>query len=400
MNLRSTPTAIAIALALTLACSAYAQSTDADERALTAARADLERAAQRVAELSRKLGHPERGPVVIEHRVARKPVLGVLLAPDPQAGVRIAGVTPDGAAAKAGLLSGDRIVSIDGTAIAGGDGTARTDQARALLGNLGPEKPVALGYERAGARASVKVTPRIGERVVVLRDAPGNMRFGGNIRLEERVDGRVDVEADTVDVVGPEHAAPPARKVIRHDIRQVDGADVQEFVFEPAPGVAPQVHREIIRLGRGGECKGEDCMLAEAFRWNGLNLASVGAQLGRYFGTDHGVLLLSTPQKLGDLQPGDVVQKVDGQPVTTPREVMKAMHARAAGTSVPVEYLRDRKRLVTSVALPKAMPLRFPAPPLPPAAPAPPAPPPAMKAPTPAPAPVPPPPPPPALSIL
>ncbi|HEY0503599.1 MAG TPA: PDZ domain-containing protein [Lysobacter sp.] len=317
-------------------------------------------------------------------------MLGVLLAPDPQAGVRIAGVTPDGAAAKAGLLSGDRIVSIDGSAISGGDGASRTDQARALLGNLDPSKPVALGYERAGTRASVKVTPRVGERVVVLRDAPEAMRFGGDLLVQEHADGRIEVEVDTVDFAAPEPGAPLHRKVIRHDIRHVGGADVQEFVFEPAPGVAPQVHREIIRLGHGGKCQGDDCMLAEAFRWNGLNLASVDAQLGRYFGTDHGVLLLSAPQKLGDLQPGDVVQKVDGQSVTTPREVMKAMHVRAAGTSVPVEYLRDRKRLTTSVTLPKAMPLRFPLPPPPPAPPAPPH---AMAAPTPPAAPALPPPP-------
>ena len=61
--------------------------------------------------------------------------------------------------------------------------------------------------------------------------------------------------------------------------------------------IAPDVRTEVIRIG--SECKGKDkdCalpVLAEAFRWNGLNLAAVDAQLGRYFGTSAGVLVLSS----------------------------------------------------------------------------------------------------------
>ena len=70
--------------------------------------------------------------------------------------------------------------------------------------------------------------------------------------------------------------------------------------------------QEIIRIGPRGDCKGKNCklpMLAEAFRWNGLNLASVDAQLGRYFGTDRGVLVLSAGADLAGLQAGDVIQQ-------------------------------------------------------------------------------------------
>src|SRR3546814_7211570 len=57
-------------------------------------------------------------------------------------------------------------------------------------------------------------------------------------------------------------------------------------------------------------CKGKDCgtpALMSAFRWNGLNLATVDKQLGRYFGTDHGVLVLSNGELAG-LHAGDVIQ--------------------------------------------------------------------------------------------
>ena len=83
-------------------------------------------------------------------------------------------------------------------------------------------------------------------------------------------------------------------------------------------------------------------LLSEAFRWSGLNLASVDAQLGRYFGTDKGVLVLSAGPVLEALQAGDVILRVDGKAVATPREVMDALRGKPADSTVPVDYLRDR----------------------------------------------------------
>ena len=344
------PIALAIAFGVLSGGGALAQTTMPTPAAgtnpqaqaeLAAARSELERAARRVAELSRQLGHAPGAHV--QKRIVRRPVLGVLLAPDPQAGVRIAGVTPDSPAAKAGLRSGDRIVSIDGTAVLGSDGELRVDNARKLLARIDTRKPVRLGYARNGRNAVASVTPKLDQQVHVWRG-----------------DGPMAFDEDTL----------------------------------PPPGVAPRIHREIVRIGRGGSCKGEQCrlpMLAEAFRWNGLNLASVDPRLGRYFGTGHGVLVLSTGQDLGGLQPGDVIHAIDGKPVTSPREAMAAMHARPAGSRVPVQYLRDRTTATTRITVPKALPLRIPLPPVPPQPPE------APRTPA-APPPPPPPPPPPATA--
>jgi PDZ domain len=387
---KKTAIASGIAFALLLALGAHAQGNDAENAELQAARADLDRAVARVAELSRKLGREQ--PVLIQRRIEHKPVLGVVLTPDPEKGVHIAGVTPESGAAKAGLRTGDRIVSIDGKVIADADSVARADQARDWLHELDVKKPVTLGYEREGRLASVKVTPQVGERVMVLRDGPamGAMRFGGNMRAMETPDGEIGIEADTVDI-GPWAEAGKPAKILRDDVHGGERGHVREVVIQRGPGTAPEVHREIIRLGPG-ECDGDECdmpMLAEAFRWNGLNLASVDTKLGHYFGTDRGVLILSAPRDLGGLQPGDVMQKVDGKPVNTPREAMAAMHSRSAGTAVPVEYLRDRKRATTQVTLPKSHSWRLPPPP-PPVPPVPPNPPQAPAGPAPHAAPTPP----------
>jgi hypothetical protein len=137
------------------------------------------------------------------------------------------------------------------------------------------------------------------------------------------------------------------------------------------------VRSEIRRIAINGDCgDGEDCrlpMMVEAFRWNGLNLAKVDAQLGRYFGTDSGVLVLSAGEDLAGLQPGDVIRTLDGKAVTTPREAMSALRGKPAGSEIRVGYLRDRKTAASTLRVPRAVPFRIPAPPAPPAPPLPPA---------------------------
>lgn len=330
-SVNTKPVALAVALGLLLAgATAGAQETRhapranaADEAELAAAHKALERAAKRVAELSRELGHEDQQRR-IERHVVRKPVLGVLLAPDPQSGVRIAGVTPDSAAAKAGLRSGDRVVRIDGKEVLGSSGELRVENARKLLRKLDTKTPVRLLYVRDGRDGVATVTPKLDQQVYLWRgDAP--MAFGH------------------------EGALPP--------------------------GVAPKIHRELIRIGPGGECKGENCklpMLAQAFRWNGLNLASLDPQLGRYFGTDRGVLVLSTGPELAGLQAGDVIRRIDGKTVGTPREAMEALRAKPADSMVAIDFLRDRKPANAKVKVPDALPLRVPMPPPPPQPPLPP----------------------------
>jgi membrane-associated protease RseP (regulator of RpoE activity) len=337
-------TVLASAVTLALAFGAFAQSApdEAKQKELAAAREELHRAASRVAALSRELHGKDRGDVVIERRLTQRPVLGVILESDAGTGVRIVAVTPDSGAGKAGLRSGDRITTIDGKPLAGNDGDARLADARKRLRDLDAKTPVALGYVRDGRSAIAKVTPSVGDHVIMVHDGDDAMEFIGAPEVQISPEGEAHFSA--------------------REVRVAPG------------GVMPQIHREIIRRGcdEGDECSMP--LLMEAFRWNGLNLASVDKQLGRYFGTDHGVLVLSIPEGMGGLQPGDVLQKVDGKPVRSPREMMAAAHARKPGNAVPVEYLRDRKLQHTQLTLPER-PMLLPPPPAPPAPPTPPVPP-------------------------
>ena len=361
---------LAAAVGLALAGVAAARSdapTSAQQKELDAARADLDRAAKHFAELSRKYHAMDMAPMAMafERQVQRKPVLGVLLAPDPQAGVRIAGVTPDSGAAAAGLKSGDRLVSVDGNAVTGNDGEARLVDLRAKLDKLDDKTAVRIGYLRDGHEDSASVTPRIAENVFMWDGGDGLVGLSGDVMMRRHAGGPIDFEADSI-------------------------------TMETPPGVAPEVHREVIRLGKGDapmalgdareirnvifapECKGktpcaQPMLLMDAFRWNGLNLASLDSDLGKYFGTDKGVLVLSPGPQLSELQAGDVIRSIDGKPVATPREAMDALRVHKAGDKASLALLRDHRDASAQVTVPKPVPL--PIPPTPPAPPAPPPPP-------------------------
>ncbi len=317
---------------------------EAQRKELAEARADLQRAARRVAELSRA-----DEMAAMRQRIERRPMLGVLLAPDSETGVRVTGVTPDSGAARVGLRSGDQLLKINGKAITGRTPDQRLEHARGVLSGLKVDVPVNVTFRRDGRQHDVEVMPQAGRPVLVFTDDGSTGERGTRIVLSPDGDG----------------------------FATVDNFNFGTFDFKPAElAITPEIQRELMRVRELTDCgDGKDCLmprLAEAYRWNGLNLSSVDAQLGRYFGTDRGVLVLSTGPELEGLQAGDVIRRVEGREVGTPRDVMEALRGKPAESSVNVEYLRDRRSATSAIKIPRAMPLRIPVPPTPPAPPAPP----------------------------
>jgi membrane-associated protease RseP (regulator of RpoE activity) len=318
-----TASLLIIAAASPLDSLARQDAGSMQQKELEAARADLQRAARRVAELS-------RGSAVLPHAIPmhgplqRKPRLGVLLTGDDDTGVRITGITPDSGAAKAGLKAGDRLVGIGGKPIAGTSADERLANARAALADLKIDVPVSVSYQRDGRDHETKATP------IPIRPqfAFSTYRMAGSDALSG-LDEDITITLDDLPV-----------------------------------GIAPEVQRELRQLGRLGDCKEQECrlpVLAEAFRWSNLNLARVDPSLGRYFGTDTGVLVLSVGEELKGLQAGDVIRRIEGKPVTTPREVMQALRGRPEEAKVSIDYLRDRRTQTTTLTVPEAMSFRFPA---------------------------------------
>lgn len=336
MKLRLVSLLIAAAL---LPADAYARQADPDAARAEQARKEMETLRKEMAELGRRMAELSREAGGVHEQIVtriearreamQRPVIGVILAADAQGFVQLSGVTPEGPAAKAGLRAGDRLLSVDGRAIAGKTGEERLASARELLGNLEEGQAVALDYERDGKRARITVKAEKIPRVMI---------FGGS--GEFRLPG-------------------------------ANGFNI----------VVPGIEMEIGRIAPFAGCADDDkdCtlpLLSQAFRWRGLNLASVDAQLGRYFGTERGVLVLRGPEDFPALQSGDVILKIDGMAVDSPREAMRELQEKQPGDLVLIELLRDRRAQTVEITAPEASrALRFMVPPPPPTPPAPPKPP-------------------------
>lgn len=302
-----------------------AAASEAAREELQRAREELERAARRMAELSHAR-HAGELQAALARPAFERPVIGVVMGTDSE-GVRVAAVTPDSPAARAGLRSGDRITAIDGTALDANDAEGRLAQAHRLIGSLKEGDEVRVGYQREG---------RTAEAVMKAKAMPGLVWWRG------------------------EDVSPEA---IRLQIQPVLDARLAHRIGTIAP-LAGCADRD--------DCLGEP--LLEALRWRGLRLAGLEPKLGRYFGTDRGVLVLSAPaDAMPALEPGDVILRVDGNEVTRPQQLMGALRDKAPGTRVELQVLRDRKRRQAQIAAPDVPPLPL-VPPPPPAPPAPPAP--------------------------
>lgn len=86
-----------------------------------------------------------------------------------------------------------------------------------------------------------------------------------------------------------------------------------------------------------------------------LELANLTPALGRYFGTEKGVLVVHANDAL-KLQDGDVLRSIGGRVPTDEHHAMRILGSYAPGEAVKLEVLRDRKKVQVDTTLPAAEP--------------------------------------------
>lgn len=87
----------------------------------------------------------------------------------------------------------------------------------------------------------------------------------------------------------------------------------------------------------------------------GVDVQPLGEQLADYFQVDEGVLVANvrpdSPAAAADVRAGDVITAVDGEAVSSPRDLQRAV--RRAGGSVTLELTRDGQPVTAEVTLPE-----------------------------------------------
>jgi S1-C subfamily serine protease len=333
------------------------EKAEAARAELAELRAQMQTLSRRMADLSTQLG--DVGPRAYAYRYIAQPdraMIGIVLGRDKdKAGARISAVTPDGPAAHAGLRDGDVIIAIDEKPINGGNPEAALASARERLANLRDKQSVSIEYLRGTQKGVVVLSAERREAwnwPALMNEDPEHPFLPKD--FNERI--RADVERATREA---EHVTLDKEKI---------RAVVEQAQRESMRSNSKQV-REAMEEARRA--------VRHGMPWWGINLAPVDADLGRYFGTDKGALVISADtESLPGLRAGDVITRVAEEPVNRPEDVMRALRDLPPGKEVPIKLMRDRKALALNLKAPEfksifSMP---PLPPTPPTAPTPPTP--------------------------
>ncbi len=340
----------------------------ATQRELATLQTRMNELAQRMAELSARLGDEANASALRYLADSRRGMLG-LAADTAAGGWRVVAVTPGGPAERAGVRAGDLITAVDGKPADRGGGAIFGDDLMA-------GKPVTLSVLRGGKTLELRVTPerfQMGDWQALAREAS---------RVAERDAARAAQQAReaTRAALQGSSNAEQASRTAREAARQALRAARDSLAEVESPGFGEQIQRNLDAALR--QSAGLRADIAAGVRdgswqlfapWWGLNLAPLNPGLGRYFGTDRGVLVLSSDAKrYPGLEAGDVITAVNGSAVTRPEDVMRALRAVPGDKAVRLALRRHGRRVALDFKVPPRQAMLPPLPPVPPAPPAPP----------------------------
>jgi len=87
--------------------------------------------------------------------------------------------------------------------------------------------------------------------------------------------------------------------------------------------------------------------------WGDMELAELSEGLGKYFGTDSGVLVVKAPESDAlQLEDGDVILKIDGREPTSVRHAIRILSSYQPGESIELEIMRDKRSRTLKVEMP------------------------------------------------
>jgi predicted metalloprotease with PDZ domain len=236
---------------------------------------------------------------------SNRPHLGVFVHTDRNAetdsiGALLDEVSSDGPAADAGLKAGDIITKLNGERLAGPYPGADEDQS---------------------------------EPGVKLTDMAGHLNDGDSVKVEYRR-GK-DTRTTTV-VARPLNEGGAFGYMFRTDSEPLRAWGFSQPAF-PAPKLE--------------ELRGVVLSLSDP--WLDMETTSINNDLGEYFGTTKGLLVLRAPRDSAlNLKSGDVILSIDGRDIATAPQMYRVLRSYDAGDTVHLDIMRQKRRITISGKVP------------------------------------------------
>ena len=329
---------------------------------LNRARRELRNATREIARVDREVARAraERADLARNDRTSSRPLIGVILGEPTDVGVMVLGVSPDGPSERAGVQQGDVIIAIGGQVLAAVEGSDDPREAlRIAMADVKAEEPLTITLERGDKTVDLTVVPEVREpmswqtitrfpsaaHVVVKPSSP--QEASEVITIERVVVPEIDTEKIAEQIETMRIQIKQHGEIIEERVAPVDG-HYDEFYDR---NYEIEFH-ELSEMG--------DFALSDANIWfglpltRGLKLAEIDADLGDYFKTDRGVLVLKAKQD-NELQlvSGDVILQVGDTEVNSPAEFMRALRGVEPGEEVEMDIKRKRKNRTLKLLMPE-----------------------------------------------
>lgn len=225
---------------------------------------------------------------------SHRPRLGVIVKTERDAatdsvGAVLEAVTPDGPSAKAGLQAGDIVVTFNGRRLATGSGSPG-DRLIDLAGDMQEGDTVRMAYRRGRDARTAVIVPK------VLEDASYAFSY-------KFADSTMDA----------------ARGILERALETRPRMEVRER-FDPL----------VWSVSVGS-------------RWSDMELTTLDADLGGYFGATEGLLVVRAPKDgLLGLKSGDVIVRIGGRVPTSPSHAMRIFRSYEPGDEIRVDIMRNK----------------------------------------------------------
>jgi S1-C subfamily serine protease len=208
-------------------------------------------------------------------------------------GARVEGITPGGPAEKAGLKAGDVITRFNGTALGGV--AAENDE-----------------------------------------DSGPGMKL---IELARELDPGDSVQVEY------KRGTEAAKKLTL--VAQDLGGDMMVRTFPRMPGMGGMFPDMQMRMG-------PDLDFRWGGPWGGIEMVKLNPELGEYFGTREGLLVVDTPEDSAlKLKAGDVIQTIGGRKPTSPMHAMRILRSYEPGETVAIQVFRKKAQVTVSYKVPE-----------------------------------------------